>query len=555
MSFTLCQFATLRFPLLPKERVRVRSRLLGVLLPVVALAGCTTGRQGASNAAPTAEAKTLRIARSSEPDTLDPVKTTQLNTFELLSDCYEPLVAYGEQNEIAPSLAEKWEVSADGKTYTFHLRKGVTFHNGQPFTAADVKYSFERALWPSTASPLASTYLGDIRGAEEVLAGKRKDLPSVKIVDDFTLQVTIEGPRPYFLAKLTQQAGYIVCKSATERNGHKVNETASVGTGPFTLEDYQPGRYVALKAYPGYWGGRPGLERIEVPILLNPDTQYANFETGQVDIAPGNAQRYAQDRAAGKFRSEYRVLPTTNVAWLAMNRRVQPAFAKKEVRQAFAMAINRDECHRVGMKEVGTVQRGLLANGVPGAEPPPPPIPYDPKKAQELLAKAGYPGGKGFPTISLTISQNSPTAKANAQIVRANLQDSLDITVEIQERESAQFFQEVRRQSLEFYFQDWTDYADPHAYLTTSFSSGSKQNYSGYRSPAFDALCAQADAEPNPPRRAALYAQANRQIVEDVGALPFIVTPRIVLISDRVKGWRANLIGLMPNIKTTKAAP
>ena len=503
---------------------------------------------------PETAARTLRFVLRTEPTTLDPAKIPDIPTRELLGNCFEGIVQYNDKNEVVPALAEKWEVSADGKTYTFHLRKGVTFHNGQPFTAADVKYSWERALAPETKSPVADNYLDGILGLQEVKAGTRKDLSGVEALTPHTLKVTIDRPRAYFPGMLTYPSNWIVCKAELDKNGGVADAKTLVGTGPFSVESYQPGQQMSFRANPSYWDGKPLLERLEYPILLNPDTAYNNFETGNVDMSYALASQYVKDREAGRFASEYHLVPLATVDFLSMRPNMQPAFAKKEVRQAFAMAIDRQEIFKVAYKRIGQIAHGMVAPEIPDSGPEPPPIPYDPKKAQALLAKAGYPGGKDFPTISLTIGQNSPTARAIGQIVRANLKDNLGINMEIQEREFGQAISDSIRKRLEFTYSNWiADYPDPQNFLSTLFISTSSQNRIGYNNRQFDRLCAQADAESEGKKRASLYGQANRILMEDVPVIPLTHGPRLLLVQPNVQGWRANLCNYLPHTRTTKS--
>src|SRR5207249_4259214 len=156
-------------------------------------------------------------------------------------------------------LAEKWDISQDGLTYTFHMRQNVRFHNGRALTAADVKYSLERALWPETRSSSALNYLGFIKGASDVANGKRKDLVGVKVAEPLIVRITLTRPRGYFLQSLAYATGWIVCREAIEKNRGVLNEGAAIGTGPFKLEDYRHGAKVILAANAGYWGGKPPL--------------------------------------------------------------------------------------------------------------------------------------------------------------------------------------------------------------------------------------------------------------------------------------------------------
>ena len=210
--------------------------LAGVLL----LPGCTTGKQGgdtgaanagASGGSGKASGNVLRYALISEPTTLDPAKVEDGTTIDLLQNVFEGLVKWDEKNNLVPSLAEKWDLSPDGATYTFHLRTGVKFQkNGREMTADDFKYSIERACDPELASPTAANYLSDIQGAQARLNHKKEQGPApaidgVKVVDPHTLQITLTGFKPYWLGNMTYPCSFAVCKEEIAKTEGKVTKT------------------------------------------------------------------------------------------------------------------------------------------------------------------------------------------------------------------------------------------------------------------------------------------------------------------------------------------
>ncbi|MCW3099740.1 MAG: extracellular solute-binding protein, partial [Chthonomonadaceae bacterium] len=328
-----------------------------LFLTVAALTGCSVqekpGSGPSSSSTPGSASaggadKTLRVVMTIEPVTLDPAKIPDIYTAELLLHSFESLTRYNDKNEIEPCLAEKWDVSPDSKTYTFHLRPGVKFHNGREFVADDVKYSWERALSPKTASPVAANYLDGIIGLKEVTSGKRPDLTGVKVVDPHTVAVTLDSPRAYFPGMLSMPIDAIVCKEAVAKTDGQITADSFVGTGPFALEKYEPGKQFSLKAFSDYWGGAPKTDRIEFPIILNPQTAYDNFQTGKADIfVDVDSARYDQDHQAGKFTGEYRIFDYAAFAYVSMQEVKQPVFAKREVRQAIGMAIDREQILKV----------------------------------------------------------------------------------------------------------------------------------------------------------------------------------------------------------------
>ena len=468
---------------------------------------------------------------------------------------YEGLVGFDEKNDIEPRLAEKWDISPDGKVYTFHIRQGVKFHNGRPLEAADFKYSWERALNPKTQSPTAATYLEAIVGAIDLANDKRADLPGVEVVDKQTLKVTIDRPRAYFLAQLTYPTAFAFAREVIEKNGGVIDEKAMVGTGPFLFDALRRGQNIAFKANPDYWGGRPKLDGFEGWIYRDPRTAFDNYLTGKLDVSTSRISQYIEDREAGRRQNEYHIFPAATINFLVMNPVAKPVFAKKEVRKAFAMAIDRELIHKLAYKSVQgfDVANGLLPPGMLGAEPSPPPIPYDPAQARQLLAQAGYPGGKGFPTITLITAANGQAIGVACQTIRNNLRDNLGINVVLQEREGAQIIQDETAKTMDFFVGGWiADYPDPQDFLSILFTSNAPLNHSSYSNPQFDALCAQADAEPDRTKRGALYAQANKILMEDVGVLPLMLSPRLLIISPKIQNYRMNICTILPFTQLTK---
>jgi len=535
-----------------------------LFLSAAALAGCTvqsnvnsssSGSPGAPGSPNTSGAdRTLRVAMGVEPTTLDPAKIPDLYTAELLQHSFESLTRYNGKNEIEPCLAEKWDISPDGKTYTFHLRAGVKFHNGREMVADDVKYSWERALSPKTASPVAANYLDGIVGLKDVTGGKRPDLTGVTVLDPHTVTVTLDSPRAYFPGMLTMPIDAIVCKEAAAKTDGQITADSFVGTGPFAMEKYEPGKQISLKAFPGYWGGAPKTDRIEFPILVNPQTAYDNFQTGKLDIfVDVDSARYSQDHESGKLTGEYRIFDYAAFNYVAMQEVKQPIFAKKAVRQAIGMAIDREQILKVAFKGIGTVANGVLPPTMPNGGRPPTYPAFNPKLAKQLLAQAGYPDGKGIPELNFSIIQQQPSTLAAAEIVRSNLKENLGISVTIQQLEAGQFFKEEQKHALEFYFIGWiADYLDPQDFLSTLFKSTSTINRSDYKSPQFDALCTKADALSDPKQRADLYGQAHQILMDDMPVVPIIFQKRIALVHTDVQGWRTSQCYVLPNALTTK---
>jgi len=413
-----------------------------ILLAALALAslwGCS-GRRGA----PGPEGRIFRYALQSPPTQLDPARVEDGDTIDLLMQVFEGLVQWSPANEIAPNLAERWEVSPDGTVYTFHLKPGVKFHNGREATAQDVAWSLTRSLRPETKSPTAMTYLNDIVGSRELNEGKAQELRGVRVVDDRTLQITIDKRKPYFLGKLTYPTAYVVCPEAVEAAGGELNEKAMVGTGPFRLADYQPGYRVSLAANPDYHGGRPLLDGIERPILADSSTRQTTYESGGTDLTDVQRADLERIQADPSLKGELRQFPRAAIWYLALNQDAFAPFRDRRVRQAFAHAIDKDQLIRLALR--GTAQRatGILPPGVPGHDPDYKGLEFDPPRARRLLAEAGFPGGRGFPRLVLSFRQGYKQIEDGALAIRSDLKQNLGIDADVRQVEWSQFLAERR---------------------------------------------------------------------------------------------------------------
>lgn len=522
------------------------------------LSGCTT-KAGQNANAPTSQtananaANTLRVGLNIEPTFLDPARVQDLYTSELLTNCFEGLVRVNKENAVEPALAEKWELSADGKTYTFHLRPNVRFHNGRVLTAEDVKWSWERAVAPQTRSSVAVNYLDGVVGLKDCAAGKTPALAGVRVVNPQTLTVTLDRPRAYFLSMLAYTSNWIVCREAVPISSEFKAENV-VGTGAFRLTEYKPGERIVLEAWKEYWDGKPSLLRIELPILLSGEAQYNSFVAGELDVLTGIApSRYTQDKERGKYSGEYKMLPSANTYYLVMQQERQPVFAKKEVRQAFAFAIDRDKIIRVALRNLARTASGFVPRELLNDVTPPAAFAYNPAKAKQLLTEAGYPEGKGFPSLTLSLIQQQPEVLATAMLIQADLKQNLGIEVKLQEREAGDYFAAGNRREMECYLASWyADYPDAQNFLSTLLVTGASLNRSGYSNSQFDALCRQADQEPNTKKRLESYTHADAVLMSDVGILPLYHVPRLLLVRSNVTGVEANACTLLPFSHTTK---
>ncbi|HLV79839.1 MAG TPA: ABC transporter substrate-binding protein, partial [Chthonomonadaceae bacterium] len=424
-------------------------------------------------------------------------------------------------------------------------------------------YSIERACNPATNSQTVRDYLKDIVGASDRFNGKANAVQGVKVVDPYTVQVTIDSFKPYWLGNLTYPCSYVVCKEAIDKNGGKFDENCAVGTGPFMLkpEGFRRGYQVALTANPDYHDGKPKLDGILRPILKDASTRLSKFEAGELDytqISPSDLEHVQSDP---QLKDKVKMFDRARVWYLALNQdAANSPFVKREVRQAFAYAIDRAAVIKDGLHGLAGPLNGILPPGVLAYNPDVKPIPYDPARAKQLLAQAGYPGGKGFPALSYAFRNDMPEVQEAAEVVRNQLQTNLGVTINLYPREWSIYLDERNKKILPFSHGSWgADYLDPQNFLTTLLHSSRlvngkedhPENGVGYKSPEFDTLCDQADVEHDPQKRIALYQQAEKIAIDDCPWVPLYTQRDVELMSPRVQHIRDSLFGHLPHVTTT----
>ena len=533
-----------------------RTRLsLGLVLAaaVVIPSGCGSKR----SASVPPPSNILRVPLLADPTTFDPAKVGDGTTIDMLQQMFEGLVQWTPQNTLVPALAQKWDISKDGLTYTFHLRPNVKFQDGAPLTAQDVYYSLRRALDPAIHSTVALTYLGDIQGAKEVSDGKTKELSGVKVIDPLTVAITITAPKAYWIYTLTYPTAYVVSK-AEAQGGAALSDTddaAGAGTGAFRLTAYQRGSKVTLTANPAYWGGPPKLAGQERPIIKDAGTRHDEYVAGQLDIVDEAKGDLDADEKDATLRDQIKYWPRAATYYLGLNPKTFPAFADVRVRQALAYATDKKRLQSVVLRGKLDIAEDLISVGIPGFDPQFKGIPYDPAKARALLAEAGYPGGKGFPVINITFRESYPDLSKTVDLLRDMWQTNLGISVEPKIMEWAVLQDREHSNALDCYHIRWAaDYLDPQDFYSILLRSNGGENHVSYSNPRFDALCDKADVEQNPEVRRGLYRQAARIAADEVPMIPLYYQKDIELVKPYVKNLDDGLMGHLPykNLSLTK---
>lgn len=519
------------------------SRPYAILSMACLLAAC--GKGNFNDRKPTAGGAVLTYPLDNKVTTLDPGRIQDAVMPEVLANVYEGLVAYDAKNEIAPALAERWEADDGGKSYVFHIRK-AKFHDGRELTADDFRWSWERNLSKSLASPVAQDYLGAIQGVKEFVEGKAKSIAGLKVVDARTLRVTLDKPRPYFLGNLTYP-----CAFALSRDSSGValirSVKEAVGTGPFRFASVVEDAQVELAANDEYWGGKPKIAKIVRPVVADNATRLNGYKNGLYDLLPLPRSDVANVQSDLKLKAQLSFAPRPAVFYFLLNQKQYPPFRDVRVRRALGMALDRRQIVS-DFLEGQTVANGLVPPGVPGYQEGYAGLPYDPKRAQALLAEAGYPGGKGLPTLELDYRANRPDSRVACEAAATAWKKTLNLPVVTKALELGALLDRRNKDALQAALMSWNaDYLDPQNFLSLLMTSTTKLNHDGFHDAEFDRLCAQADVEQDSTRRFDLYRQAERLAVERAARLPLYFERQPLLVSPRVTGLRTNLFGFLPH--------
>jgi len=476
---------------------------------------------------PLNQALVLEGGESTNPRQYDPHTTFGSGDKRVFSG----LVAFDPQLNLTPDLAEKWDVSADGMTYTFHLRQNAKFHSGRAVTAQDVLYSLERAASPALASDTALTYLGDIVGIHEYNSGKADHIAGLKIVDDHTIQITIDAPKPYFLLKLTYPTAFILDKANVDSGADWYRHPN--GTGPYKLIEWTSFKRIVYEANADFYFGAPSIHYIVVNLYAGTSQQL--YETGDVDMAGASSVARFTDpteplhnelRSGVSLCTSYIVFDTT-----------KPPFDDVNVRKAFSMAFNRQQYIDVVDQDRALPAIGIYPPGLPGFNTALKGLPYDPAQARELLKQSKY--GLNLPPIVFTNGGTGSYVGADVAALAQMWKQNLGVTLTIENLEPNFYYDQIYKGNHGQLFDGgWcADYPDPENFADVLFHTGSNQNNGGYSNPQLDVLLESARIERDVTKRIAMYQQAEQIIVDDAAVLFTTHSLSYELVKPYVKGY------------------
>ena len=526
-------------------------RAVGVAIMCMTLFACGgAGRDRVADAA--ARDGILLIGNGSEPMALDPHLVTGVPENRIIASLIEGLIAYHptDDDEPEPGVAEAWEHNEDYSVWRFRLRDNARWTNGDPVTAGDFVYSWQRMLSPALGSQYAEM-LYVIRNAEAFHQGRIRDFGQVgvKALDDRTLEVTLAGSTPHFLPMLKHYSFYPVNPRAVEQHGgmtERQNRWSTVenyvGNGPFRLAQWTTNQIIRVEKNPQYWDAdRVRLNEIHFFPIENVNSEETAFRAGRLHVtntvSPDRIPTYRQSMA-----DQLRIDPYLGTYFLRLNVNRAP-FNDPRVREALNLAVDRqlivDRVAQGGQRPAS----GFVPAGLDEYEPMDR-VRFNPERARQLLAEAGFPGGRGFPRKEILINTSEAHRKI-AEAVQAMWREHLGIDVGIYNQEWKVYLDSQSNLDYDIARAGWIgDYPHPMTFLEI-FTTGNGNNDTGWSNPRYDALIRQAQAG-SPEDRLRLLREAETILMTELPVVPLYWYTRTYLLDPRVQGWNPTLLDNRP---------
>ncbi|MFB5267070.1 ABC transporter substrate-binding protein [Paenibacillus enshidis] len=539
------------------SKKRWYSMFVMMLAAVIALAGCGGG--SGESADPAAEPpadqgdasqnNTLIFGRGGDSVALDPSITTDGESSKVAKQIFDTLLVYEEgSTTVKPSLAESYEVSADGLVYTFKLKAGVKFHDGTDFNADAVVFNFNR--WSDPNSPYK--FEGDSFDYYDSMFGSpdNRVIKEVKAVDDLTVQFTLNAPQAPFLQNIAMTSFSIGSPKAIEEKKENF-KSEPVGTGPFKFVEWKRNDSITLEKNPDYWQeGLPKLDKVIIRSIPDNTARFNALQNKEIDIME---DLNADDLAVLESNPELQKIerPSFNVAYIGFNVKKKP-FDNPLVRQALNHAVNKQ----------ALVDAFFGGSAIPAKNPMPPTLwgyndgiqdyEYDLEKAKSLLAEAGYPNGlpEEVTFYAMPVSRPyMPDGKKVAEAIQADF-EKIGVKVNIQSPEWATYLDDLKAgEKDDMYMLGWTgDNGDPDNFIYTLLDKDTipGNNRSFYVNEELHKVLVGAQQETDQDKRAALYEQAQEIIKKDAPWIPLVHTTPLLAARADLKGYTPSPTGTEP---------
>ncbi|UEM20136.1 peptide ABC transporter substrate-binding protein [Skermanella mucosa] len=493
----------------------------------------------------------LKRGNGAEPESLDPAISTGVPESFIQMDIFEGLVHPGPDGTLRPGVAESWEISDDGLTYTFKLRPDAVWSDGTPLTAGDFVYSWSRMVDPATASNYAFI-LWPITNAERITKGEvPKEQIGAQAVDDRTLKVTLRSPTPYFLQMLMHHSAYPVPKQAIEKFGREWTRPGNiVSNGAYMIQEWVPQGHIKAVKNPRFRdAAEVGIDTVFYYPVEEYGTELKQFRAGELhttyDVPQEQIPMLEKDMA-GQFRNS----PYFGTYYYGINVTREPFKSNVRLRHALAMALDRDILVKQITKGGEIPAYGWVPPGVPGYEQQQVEWAGTDQKARvaeakKILAEAGF--DKGNPLKVELLYNTNDNHKKIAIAVAGMWKQFLGIETTLRNEEWKVYLESRNKKQFEVMRAAWIgDYVDPYSFLELLRGDIGEQNPAGYANPEYDATADKATAETDPAARFGLLAEAERMVLADMPIIPIYFYSQQHMVSDKVKGWQDNLMDWHP---------
>ena len=485
-------------------------------------------------------AATLRTNIPADPAMVDPITYSELVAGDVIGNVYEGFVGLDAEGNVVPALATGWQADDDKLGFRFQLRQGVKFHSGREFTAKDVKYTFEQLLLPGNKGGLNARYLDNINGAEALKDGSAQTLEGVTVVDDYTVAVRFTKPDVLFPI----YPFYFMDSGIVEEHGADWAGKVSAGTGPFQFVHWRRGQEVRLAAHQDYWGEGPFIDEVSFLIVPSGDTAVSMYEAGELDLVyvdQASVRRVLKD---SQFDGQRLQEPAAQIRYLGMNQGLYEPFKDIRVREAICIGIDRDGMVKGLYGGAAFPLYGQITPGVAGYNPELSAIPYDPERAKQLLADAGYPNGEGLPPLKVTSTEPN---KNELAYYASQLSSAFGMPVEVEVVERGSHIKNMNAGKVAFFPWGWSaGYPDALYFLSQVWYGPSVYNRSRWQNDEFDRLIEQATETADEQARYQLYHQAEQVLLDDWGTCPTTVRMQLALKKPDVEGVNLTPFRLLP---------
>lgn len=502
-------------------------RCLTLLLPTLLLA-CGGSGGGANR-------RTLVDSRDNyDPRSLDPALSTDVPTGRVVGYLFDGLTRFTPDARVVPGLATSWDVSPDGITWTFHLRRGVKFTDGTPFVARQVASSWRRVLDPKVRGGRGWP-LYPVLGAKEFAEGKGTSITGLATPNDSTVIVTLKEPFAIFPKLLAMPVASIAPENVPANFGEH-----PVGTGPWKLVEWHHDDYLLFSPNKDYWGGAPKADSLKARIIAEPSTAVAEFQSGNVDVLqlPQDEIRdWMEDAARKKLLSS---APSLELVYVAVNTTRGP-LRDPRVRQALNYSVDRRTINRNLIAERGELANGVIPFSLPGSDRTRIAYQFDTLRARQLLREAGYPNGVNLELWTST----TPLYVRIAETLQAYLALG-GFHVKIVQRESAAAREAARNGQADLFVKDWyADYPDAENFLYPllhSVNKGVGGNVSFYSNPTFDSLVTAARREQDEAKRVDMYKRADAIAYGDAPMIYLWFYSELYAVQPWIRGFQPPVI-------------